>query len=138
MVYKWAKIPDNAKILRADGTEIMMSKIGEGQTRLVMVLNAASQFVSKIELKVKKDGTPEVLTNQAEVDFLKHVPRHWRLQCCETVEDISIFSRGDTWQYPATMMLVERFDMDLMARVEQLLGVNDIKQLVTIMQLVLH
>lgn len=137
MVYKWAKIPDIANILRADGTEIMMNKNGEGQTRLVMVQNAASPFVSKIELKVKKDGTPETLTNQAEVDFLKHVPRHWRLQFYEIVEEITIFSRWDTWQYPATMMLVERFDMDLMKRIEQLLEVNDIRQLVIIMQLAL-
>ena len=54
MVYKWAKIPDNAKILRSDGTEVMMSKIGEGATRLVMIPNEASQIVSKIELKLQK------------------------------------------------------------------------------------
>ena len=54
MVYKWAKIPDPAKILRADGTEIMMHELGEGQTRLVMVPNEASQIVSNIELKLKK------------------------------------------------------------------------------------
>lgn len=124
--------------MRADGTEIMMSKIGEGQTRLVMVPNEASQIVSKNELKLKKDGTTEDLTNQDEVDVLKHVPKHWRLQLYETVEEISIFSKWDVTQHPATMMLVERFDMDLMGKVHQLLEVNDITQLVTIVQLTLH
>ena len=71
MVYKWANIPEPAKVLRADGTEVMMSKIGEGATRLVMIPNEASQIVSKIELKLKKDGRPEDLTHQDEVDMLK-------------------------------------------------------------------
>jgi hypothetical protein len=138
MVYKWAKIPEPAKIKRADGTEVLMNKIGEGTTRLVMFPNEASQSVSKIELKLKRDGRPEDLTNQDEVDMLKQVPPSWQLQFNETVEDVTVFSRWDEREHPATMMLVERFEKDLMGTLSQLMAVNDTVQLVTLVQIALH
>ena len=86
-------------------------------TRLVYLPFDDSEVVYKVELTFRKDGNPETLTNQAEVDIMNQVPSKWRLGFRTVVEEVQIFSK---WNEPhsATMMVVERFERDLMAEVQ--------------------
>ena len=117
MVCTWAKIPEEAVMLRADGTKMLVDKLGERMTRLVYLPFDDSEVVYKVELTFRKDGNPETLTNQADVDIMNQVPSQWRLGFRTVVEDIQIFSKWDV-PHSATMMVVERFGRDLMAEVQ--------------------
>lgn len=114
MVYKWATHPDDAVITRADGTTMLVDKIGEGMTSLVYLPSEDGQLVFNIELTFKKDGTPEILTNQDEIDMLKKVPATWRLNYREEVEQIQNCNTLDV-PHAATQLRAERIDKGLMA-----------------------
>ena len=62
-------------------------------TRLVYLPFDDSEVVFNVELKFRKDGTPETLTNQPEVDIMTQVPSQWRLGFRKVVEDIQIFNK---------------------------------------------
>lgn len=115
----------------------LVDKLGEGMTRLVYLPCGDSQIVFKVELNFKRDGTPETLTNQAEVDIMKKVPEKWRLGFRTEVEDINIFSKWDE-PHSATMMLVERFEKDLMAEVSNRLEKKAYPELAHLMRMAIH
>ena len=70
--------------------------------------------------------------------MLKQIQSAWRMEFNDTVEDITVFDRWEEQEHPATMMMVERFDQDLLVRMKQLLEEHDIFQLVALVRFTLH
>ena len=137
MVYKWANIPSEAVILRAEGTKMLVRKLGEGMTRLVYLPFPDSEVVYKVELKFRRDGTPDTLINQPEVDIMNQVPSQWRLGFRKFVEDIKIVNKWDV-PHSATIMVVERFERGLMAEVQHHLEHNTYPELAHIMRMAIN